>query len=77
MLACESQDVGVVRPPMAGRTIVITKDVGIFDETGVNTCGHATKPGKQSLHHTGRNLLVLAAAFTLSFTFTYTNAQGP
>ena len=29
------------------------------------------------LDHTGRNLLVLAAAFTLSFTFTYTNAQGP
>ena len=27
-------------------------------------------------HQTGRNLLVLAA-FTLSFTFTYTNAQGP
>lgn len=61
---------------MAGRTIVITKDVGIFDETGVNTRGHG-QPGKQSLHHTGRNLLVLAAAFTLSFTFTYTNAQGP
>ena len=69
---------------MAGRTIVITKDVGIFDETGVTrTRTHnlehkqlllLKKPGK---HQTGRNLLVLAAAFTLSFTFTYTNAQGP
>ena len=67
---------------MAGRTIVITKDAGIFDETGVTRTRTNTrarlllldKPGK---HQTGRNLLVLAAAFTLSFTFTYTNAQGP
>ena len=68
---------------MAGRTIVITKDVGIFDETGVNTRGRQPtvfplrKKRSNILDHTGRNLLVLAAAFTLSFTFTYTNAQGP
>ena len=67
---------------MAGRTIVITKDVGIFRRNGAqcartgyeNPLFLLEKPGK---HHTGRSFLVLAAAFTLSFTFTYTNAQGP